>query len=453
MLNKNTPLIKIFSSVDFALFIISAITITSIAGTIIQQGESLQFYAQRYGGRPAIILELLDITNMYSSYWFQGLLILFFLNLLVCTWVRLPGVLAIIRKDNLSVSTTRIAKDPESEVLTSKVPYDVLNLSIISAALAPLSLKNPKGPGQEAILLHERGAWSRVGAYLVHASILLIIVGALIGKYWGYDAFVMVTEGTAESSVHERGEGHKEILLDFEVFCHIFKTDYYPNGMPKEYRSDLTVIESGKKVLDKTITVNDPLKYKGVTFFQSSYQPIENEYKLVVTKTDSSDMNKSINKTFYLNPLSEYKSEDLGVSFKILATASDGHGHGPYKLQITDGDSSLAKVMNDHEAVSIKRDNVVYTLSLAQRFATGLKVVKDPGVWIVYIGCSLMLFGLYVSFFMSHVRVWILYQQEEDGSKITVCGKTNKNNMKLEQLREKIVTALLHEEKLALRRA
>jgi cytochrome c biogenesis protein len=453
MLNKNNPLIKTFSSVDFALLIISTITITSIAGTIIQQGESLQFYAQRYGERPAIILELLDITNMYSSYWFQGLLILFCLNLVVCTWVRLPGVLAIIRKDNLMISATKLPKDPVSVVLTSKVSHDVSNLSIISAALAPLSLKNTKGPGEESIFLHDRGAWTRIGAYIVHASILLIIAGALIGKYWGYDAFVMVPEGTAESSVHERGEGHKEIPLGFEVFCHNFKTDYYPNGTPKEYRSDLTVIESGKKVLDKTITVNDPLKYKGVTFFQSSYQPIENEYKLVATKTGNSDTTKPISKTFFLNPFSDYKSDDLGVSFKILATASDGHGHGPYKLQITDGESSFTRVMNDHESVSIKKDNVVYTLSLAQRFATGLKVVKDPGVWIVYIGCGLMLLGLYVAFFMSHVRIWILYQQENDGSKITVCGKTNKNNMKLEQLREKIVTTLLREEKLALRRA
>jgi cytochrome c biogenesis protein len=109
--------------------------------------------------------------------------------------------------------------------------------------------------------------------------------------------------------------------------------------------------------------------------------------------------------------------------------------------------------VNDHEPISLKGDDAVYTLSLAQRFATGLKVVKDPGVWIVYIGCGLMLLGLYVSFFMSHVRIWILYQQEKDGSKITVLGKTNKNSMRMEQLREKIITALLHEEKLALRRA
>jgi cytochrome c biogenesis protein len=212
-------------------------------------------------------------------------------------------------------------------------------------------------------------------------------------------------------------------------------------------------MESGKKVLDKTITVNDPLKYKGMTFFQSSYQPIENEYKLIVTKTDGTDAAGRFSKTFFLNPYSEHKSEEFKASFKILASASDGHGHGPYKFQITAGGSSIIRVLNDHEPLSIKSDNTIYTITLAQRFATGLKVVKDPGVWIVYIGCILMLLGLYVSFFMSHVRIWILYQQDKNGSKITVLGKTNKNSMKLEQLQEKIVTALLQEEKFALRRA
>lgn len=453
MLNKNNSIIKTLSSVDFALFIISAIAITSIAGTIVPQGESIQVYAQRYGSKPAVILELLDITNMYSSYWFQGLLILFCLNLIVCTWVRFPGVLAMIRKDHLSASARSITESKEATVLISDLPYDASKLSAFSTALAPYSLRVGERQDRECLCLHEKGAWSRAGAYIVHASILFIISGVLIGKFWGYSAFVMVPEGTSESSVHKTGDGHEEIPLGFDVYCRNFKTDYYPNGSPKEYRSDLTVMESERKVLDKTITVNDPLKYKGVTFFQSSYQPIKNEYKLVVTKTGASDTTQRFSKTFYLNPFSEHRSEDFGASFKILASASDGHGHGPYKLQIKADGSSIIRVLNDHEPISIKGNDAVYTISLAQRFATGLKVVKDPGVWIVYIGCGLMLFGLYVSFFLSHVRIWILYQQEKNGSKITVLGKTNKNYMKMEQLQEKIVTALLQEEKFALRRA
>ena len=41
--------------------------------------------------------------------------------------------------------------------------------------------------------------------------------------------------------------------------------------MPKEYLSDLVVPENGREVLKKTIQVNDPLKFKGISFYQSSY--------------------------------------------------------------------------------------------------------------------------------------------------------------------------------------
>ena len=452
MFNKNNMLIRALSSIEFALLVISAIAITSIAGTIVPQGESLQFYAQQYGGKPAVILELLDITNMYSSYWFHGLLILFCLNLIVCTWFRLPGVLSIIKKDNLALKTNRLVKDPEAEKLTSKLPYDSSHLSLLLDALGGCGFKKAKASGKECLFFHEKGAWSRTGAYIVHTSILLIILGALVGKFFGYKGFVMVPEGTSKSSVHQRGAGHEEIPLGFEVYCQNFKTDYYPNGSPKEYKSDLNILEAGNPVLSKSITVNDPLKYKGVTFFQSSYQAIDNEYKLVVTKSGNSDKSGQIQKAFFLRPLAEHKLDGLGASVQILASSSDGHGHGPYKIQFTDSSSSLTRVLNDHEQITIKRGEAVFTLNMAQRYATGLQVVKDPGVWIVYVGCGLMMLGLYVSFFMSHIRIWVLYMQGKEGGEIVVLGKTNKNTMKMERLKEKVINTLLQEEKLALRR-
>jgi cytochrome c biogenesis protein len=181
---------------------------------------------------------------------------------------------------------------------------------------------------------------------------------------------------------------------------------------------------------------------------------MENEYKLIVTrKKRSAPEGAETSETFFLRPSTEQKASELGTSFKILATSSDGHGHGPYKLQFDDKDASpLVLTVGDREVVSIERSEAVYTISLAQRFATGLKVVKDPGVWIVYLGCGLMLFGLYISFFMSHVRVWIACRRSGAGMKISIVGATNKNFIKLEQIKEKIVVSLLSEETLALRR-
>lgn len=41
--------------------------------------------------------------------------------------------------------------------------------------------------------------------------------------------------------------------------------------MIKDYKSNLTIIEDAKEILTKTIEVNHPLSYKGMSFYQASY--------------------------------------------------------------------------------------------------------------------------------------------------------------------------------------
>jgi cytochrome c biogenesis protein len=54
---------------------------------------------------------------------------------------------------------------------------------------------------------------------------------------------------------------------------------------------------------------------------------------------------------------------------------------------------------------------------------TGLQVAKDPGVEIVWLGCLLMVIGIYVAFFMSHRRIWVRIQH----GTVTIGGNASKN--------------------------
>src|SRR5690606_3651043 len=51
-----------------------------------------------------------------------------------------------------------------------------------------------------------------------------------------------------------------------------FLVEYYSTGMPSSFKSEVQVIdpETGKS-FDQTIEVNEPLRYKGVTVYQSSF--------------------------------------------------------------------------------------------------------------------------------------------------------------------------------------
>jgi cytochrome c biogenesis protein len=59
-------------------------------------------------------------------------------------------------------------------------------------------------------------------------------------------------------------------------------------------------------------------------------------------------------------------------------------------------------------------------------------VTKDPGVWIVWVGSGLMIFGLIISFFFSHQRVWIRIPKGS-GREIILAGSTNKNKVGFEK--------------------
>jgi len=75
-------------------------------------------------------------------------------------------------------------------------------------------------------------------------------------------------------------------------------------------------------------------------------------------------------------------------------------------------------------------------------------VAKDPGVEVVWLGCLLMVVGIYAAFFMSHRRIWVRIQ----GGAVTVGGNASKNQgaflQSFEGLVERLKTDLTREKQL-----
>jgi len=106
--------------------------------------------------------------------------------------------------------------------------------------------------------------------YCVHLSILVMIAGALIGSFFGLDADVNINEGEMVNAVRLAGE--KGIYnLDFLVRCDKFAVEFYDNGTPKTYRSDLSFIRNGRVEYQDALLVNHPLTFANLRFYQSSY--------------------------------------------------------------------------------------------------------------------------------------------------------------------------------------
>src|SRR5690606_10632604 len=60
--------------------------------------------------------------------------------------------------------------------------------------------------------------------------------------------------------------------LPFSLKLKKFSVDYYDTGMPSNFQSDVVVTDLATgHSFDQTIKVNEPLRYKGVTVYQSSF--------------------------------------------------------------------------------------------------------------------------------------------------------------------------------------
>src|SRR3546814_11604154 len=60
--------------------------------------------------------------------------------------------------------------------------------------------------------------------------------------------------------------------LPFTLKLNKFLVDYYSTGMPSSFKSEVEVTDPDTgKSFSQTIEVNEPLRYKGVTVYQSSF--------------------------------------------------------------------------------------------------------------------------------------------------------------------------------------
>jgi cytochrome c biogenesis protein len=445
MSKKKNKVWGFFSSTKLALFCFFSLAIASIIGTLIPQKEQAAVYIQKYGPKTAELFRILDIPDMYNSWWFIALLSLFSINLIICSLDRFPNVWKMITMDNLVIKVDRLGKMlPRNSFASNKPLGEVVPL--VEQTMNEAGWKPAKADREGGTLLFsQKTPWVRSGVYVVHVSILVIFVGAIIGSLFGLKGSIMIPEQSVSNYFYEFGSG-KRLPTGFDLRVDGFYLSYYDNGSPKEYRSDLVVLDNGQEVLKKSIVVNDPLSYNGFTFYQSSYEARQ-EYMISIQ-----NQNNGFRKTFIALPGKEIKWQEAGVTFGIVNLLQpDRWGRYRLKIWFSDGKGEPSSFWLDKETVvSVERPNNVYTFESKQRFATGLQVAKDPGVWPVYIGCTMMLLGLIVAFFLSHKRIWVYISEEEGRTSVLVAGTSNKNKVSFENKFDTLVEKLEENETLKL---
>jgi cytochrome c biogenesis protein len=284
-------------------------------------------------------------------------------------------------------------------------------------------------PAEGKAFYLEKGRYSRFGVYLVHLSVLIIFAGALIGSFFGFKGSLELREGQDKDRIFIKGpQMNKD--LGFSVKLDRFIMSFYPNGMPKEFRSDLSIWEKGQEKEKAVVRVNDPYTYKGITFYQHSWDQSPTSIKLSIKKGgQESDLSIRMDE---ITPIPESPYALQAVRF-VSNFSGFGPALGVFLLKDR-REVDQGWILASHPEFHGNRlgEFQFKVKEIKSRYLSGLQVNRDPGVWFIWIGSSLMLIGFMIAFYLSHQQVWVWVREKKTSkggsrSEILIGGTAHKN--------------------------
>lgn len=460
---------KFFTSVKLTVVLLLTLAATSVIGTLIPQNKNPMEYRQAFGDFLYRFFDVLGVFDMYHAWWFQLLLLLLTVNVLVCSVERLTSSWKIIFVKNPRFNLDRF-KNNKNRILAN----DPRTPEQVKEATAPLLSRKysyhrlEEGP-DGFVMFAEKWRWTRLGVYIVHTSVVLMLIGGLIGSMFGFEGFANIPEGESVAAIQLLNSEQVQ-PLPFEIHNDDFSVTFYPSGTPKEFRSSLRIIEQGQTVMQKDIVVNDPLRYRGINIFQSSYgempgrQPVAQapekiqisfvskvtgkEYKTEAGIGEEVEIPENLGRLVLQEFKQNYnfRGQELGAALIGTLTQADGSAVAitlPLRFPSFDRMSSMFDPARSDAVFISVLDMKAAAAPVDKRFYTGLQITKDPGVWVVYTGFILMILGCFVTFFMSHQRICVQVTADGKNSRIMVAGTANKNKMGMQRKVQYIAETLV----------
>ena len=457
----------LFASVKLTLVLLLSIALTSILGTLLPQKQDPNEYLRVFGDFLFRFLDLFNVFDMYHSFWFQFLLLLLTLNIIVCSIERLSATWKAVftKSPRFNPSGFRMAQREDLDSSHSVEALKDKYKGYVSRRFGRTALEETEKGFR---IFAERYRWARLGVYVVHLSVVLLLTGSLIGLIFGFEGRATIVEG--EATDRFRLDSGIMMPLGFEIKCNDLSVSHYRNGAVKEYRANLTVVDQGRAVASKEIIVNDPLRYGGISIYLSSFHELPGPGPAAVAARDPDE---EISVRFVSNSSGKEHRvqtkmgvpvdlpEELGtfVVESYMGTASFGgqnigeayvgtltlQNGSPTKVLLPARFPNFDKMRKGAVVISVEGEDAEPGKPMPQpepRLYALCGVIKDPGVWAVYSGFILMIIGLIISFFVSHQRFCIEAAREGSGSKITVTGVSNRNRLGVQNRIRKIAASL-----------
>lgn len=414
-----------FTSVRLALVLILLITAAVLAGTLLDQASpsvisDSDLYTQwlaraegRYGVFPTRVFDFFDLFNVFHTLWFRLLIGLLTVNIVVCSLNRWKGIWRTAFPTRIRMTDTFFQHARFSARYVMDEPAEAAAATVKKGLKRARYRVSTEAEAGSMALYADRNRFSRFGTFISHLSLVLLLAGTVVGGLLGRsDPEFIVPEGMTRAV----GLG-----TDLSVRLEHFTDEYYVEGPPKDFRSELVIFKNGEEVKRGTARVNSPLGYEGMRFFQSFFG--QTAVMLVTAKDGTSLYDGPVPLAWQTRegsrPVGSFTLGSENLEVWVMGPRSGQVDPlvpaGEMRIEVYESSSgALRTATNLSQGTEQDVSGLNYTFVREGRF-TGLSVAKDPGVKIVWVASALMIIGMAMLFYLPHRRLWASCKETPDG--------------------------------------
>lgn len=392
-------ILRTFAKLNIAIILLLLIAGFSIIGTIIEQDQSIEYYRETYSNFQlpgnlsfANLILILGLDHIYKASWFLILLFLFATCLISCTFTQQFPTLKWARRCNFKL---------ESKEFRQQEYYSTIKSTYFSKCLTNFQIKKYTIFHQKNIIYIYKGILGRFAPIIVHIAMLLILTGNTCAALSSFNAQELIARGEIWQIQNIISKSVLTNIPNTPIRVNDFWIEYGPKNNIKQFYSDLSVLnQNGVEVKRKTISVNFPLRFKTLTFYQTDWNAI--------------GLRTSINNKIYQLPIKSFsKSKNLWISW-IPMTKSKNEGfifvanslNETFSLYNNNG-IFLGNFNVGDEITQIKELEIIEIIK-----ETGLQIKADPGIPLIYFGFGLLMISSLISYF-SFTQFWLSKKQEK----------------------------------------
>jgi cytochrome c biogenesis protein len=401
---------RLVADLRFSIFILLLISVFSIIGTVIEQDQSIEIYKLNYpltnpvfGFLSWDLILQFGLDHVYKTWWFFTLIFLFGLSLISCTFLQQLPSLKIARRCQFFRTTGQFYRLKISTILN--------NFSF-NKILASIKEKQYSIFQQKNIIYCYKGLIGRIAPILVHFSMILVLLGTIIGSLFGFKAQEIVPKTENFHIQNILNNGQLTIIPNTSARINDFWITYTKNRTISQFYSDISILSNqGNEIERKTIAVNYPLISKGIYYYQTDWNLIGLRFQNLANEIIEYPLvNISGNQgKVWLSWITNNKSLNEG----IIAIIDNLEGYCSIY-------NETGKFLGNIELNETANLNQPITFSEIIS-STGLQIKTDPGIPIIYSGFFFLMVSTLISY-ITYSQIWIIQKNQ----KLFIGGTTNR---------------------------